>query len=105
MALRRRPSSAASASSGVPSTTIATNTRRLVRGQLVVDHAALLREDARRLRVPRRVDPEAVGKPLPLPGVECDRRVAPVVAAELARHLQDLSLIHISEPTRLGMIS
>src|SRR5260370_22863003 len=86
MALRRRPSSAASASSGIPSTTIATKTRRWVHGQLVVDDPAHLREDARRLRVPRRIDPEPVGKLLPLPGVQRDRRGAPVVPAPLAPH-------------------
>ena len=68
----------------------------LVRGQFLLHNPAHLGQDARGLRVPRWVDPEPVGQPLPLPGVKRDRRVAPVVPAELGRHLKD------DEPVRPG---
>src|SRR6185437_2298910 len=56
----------------------------VVRGQLVVHDAAYFGWYAGCLRVLVRVDPEPAGQPFPLPGVERARRVAPVVAAELA---------------------
>lgn len=43
-----------------------------------------LRDDARRFRVPLRIHAEPVREPLPVRGIQRDRRVAPVVRASLA---------------------
>ena len=58
-------------------------------GQLGVDLVPNFGKDARGFGVLVRVKPGKVRKALPLRGIERGRRVAPVVATELAGHLQD----------------